>query len=93
MKNKILYGFMLLMGFFALTGCNDDSIVENPSGETFIYRMFIANGGLAGTDAIQGVEATANNGSGVIYNLAGQRVSKAKKGGIYVINGKKVLVK
>ena len=55
MKNKILYGFMLLMGFFALTGCNDDSIVENPSGETFIYRMFIANGGLAGTDAIQGV--------------------------------------
>ena len=55
MKNKILYGFVLMMGFFALTGCSDDSIVENPSGETFIYRLFIANGGLAGTDAIQGV--------------------------------------
>ena len=55
MKNKILYGFVLLMGFFALTGCSEDSIVENPSGETFIYRMAIANGGLAGTDAIQGV--------------------------------------
>ncbi|MBP5689118.1 MAG: DUF4623 domain-containing protein [Muribaculaceae bacterium] len=55
MKNKILYGFVLLMGVFALAGCSEDSIVENPSGETFIYRMFIANGGLAGTDAIQGV--------------------------------------
>lgn len=54
MKNKILYGFVLLMGVFAMSGCNDDSIVENPSGETFIYRMFIANGGLTGTDAIQG---------------------------------------
>lgn len=54
MKNKILYGFMLLMGLFALTGCNDDSIVENPSGETFIYRLSIANGGLTGTDMIQG---------------------------------------
>lgn len=42
------------MGVFAMAGCNDDSIVENPSGETFIYRMFIANGGLTGTDAIQG---------------------------------------
>ena len=30
--------------------------------------------------------------SGAIYNLAGQRVQKAQKG-IYVINGKKVLVK
>ena len=42
-------------------------------------------------DGIQGVEVDAN--SDIIYNLAGQRVSKAKKGGIYVINGKKVLVK
>ena len=29
----------------------------------------------------------------VIYNLSGQRVSKTQKGGIYIVNGKKVLVK
>ena len=42
-------------------------------------------------DGIQRVEVDAD--SDIIYNLAGQRVSKAQKGGIYVINGKKVLVK
>lgn len=36
------------------------------------------------------VEASAKNGA--IYNLAGQRVSKATKG-VYIINGKKVIVK
>jgi len=41
-------------------------------------------------DAIKGVEAISENG--VIFNLAGQRVNKAQKG-IYIINGKKVLVK
>lgn len=44
----------MIAGIFALTGCSDDSIVENPSGETFIYRLIIANGGLTGTDAIPG---------------------------------------
>ncbi len=41
-----------------------------------------------GTDAIQGVETEKVNG--VIYNVAGQRVSKATRG-LYIINGKKVL--
>ncbi|MBR5030793.1 MAG: DUF4623 domain-containing protein [Muribaculaceae bacterium] len=54
MKNKILYGFLMIAGLFALNSCNDDSIIENPSGETFIYRLIIANGGLTGTDAIPG---------------------------------------
>ena len=37
---------------------------------------------------INGIEAE----QGVIYNIAGQRVNKAQKG-IYIVNGKKVLVK
>ena len=41
--------------------------------------------------AIQGVEAQGVQNA-VIFNLAGQRVSKAQKG-IYVVNGKKVTVK
>ena len=41
--------------------------------------------------AVKGVEA-AGEKAGVIYNLAGQRVEKAVKG-IYIINGKKMLVK
>ena len=39
-------------------------------------------------DAIKGISADETK-SGVIYNMAGQRVSKATKG-IYVIDGKKV---
>ena len=41
--------------------------------------------------AIDGVEAEAENA--VIYDLSGRRVNEIVKGGIYIINGKKVLVK
>jgi hypothetical protein len=41
-------------------------------------------------DAINGISADETK-SGVIYNMAGQRVSKATKG-IYVVDGKKVAV-
>ena len=43
------------------------------------------------TDGIATVEGAVAEGS-VIYNLAGQRVEKAVKG-VYIVNGKKVLVK
>ena len=43
-----------------------------------------------GEDAINGIEAETENAE--IFNIAGQRVNKAQKG-IYIINGKKVLVK
>ena len=43
------------------------------------------------TTAIEGV-ATVKENNGEIYNLQGQRVTKAQKG-LYIINGKKVLVK
>ena len=63
MKNNILYGLLMIAGLFALNSCSDDSIIENPSGETFIYRLIIANGGLTGTDAIPG---TIDEGSRTI---------------------------
>ena len=44
-----------------------------------------------GTNGIKAVETTETE-SKAIYNLAGQRVSKMQKG-IYVVNGKKMLVK
>jgi hypothetical protein len=43
------------------------------------------------TTAIEGV-ATVNENNSEVYNLQGQRVVKAQKG-LYIINGKKVLVK
>ena len=41
--------------------------------------------------AIEGINADVNNDA-EIFNLAGQRMSKVQRG-IYIINGKKVLVK
>lgn len=37
-----------------LTSCSDEDFVDNPSGETFIYRLKIANAGLTGTDVVEG---------------------------------------
>ena len=47
--------------------------------------------GRAENTLIKAVETTETE-SKAIYNLAGQRVSKMQKG-IYIVNGKKVLVK
>lgn len=44
------------------------------------------------TTTIKGIENTVAPAKAVIYNIAGQRVAKAVKG-LYIINGKKVVVK
>ena len=51
-------------------------------------KMFIDGENVDAIDAINGETAE----QGVIYNIAGQRVNKAQKG-IYIVNGKKVIVK
>jgi len=51
----IKYFLCLLLPMLAITSCKDDSIVENPSGETIIYNIFITNGGLAGSTRYAGV--------------------------------------
>ena len=48
--------------------------------------------GTVAPDAIEGVEAAKTATPAAIYNIAGQRVVKAVKG-LYIINGKKVMVK
>ena len=48
----------------------------------------------AGPDYEDGISTIANAQlptNNAIYNLNGQRVSKTQKGGIYIVNGKKVL--
>ncbi len=44
------------------------------------------------TTGIEAVESEAEAGSDVIYDLSGRRVSKAQKG-VYIVNGKKVVIK
>lgn len=52
--------------------------------------FFLLDGDATGIDAVNGSESTVNGSD--IYNLQGQRVEKASKG-LYIVNGKKVLVK
>ena len=80
-----------VVGFYLV-----DSEIEVPANRAYLT---VANGGdvkgfFFGSDdatAVKGIEA-AGEEAGAIYNLAGQRVEKAVKG-VYIINGKKVLVK
>ncbi|MCH5220332.1 MAG: DUF4623 domain-containing protein [Muribaculaceae bacterium] len=37
-----------------MMSCNDDDVYDNPSGETIIYNINVANGGLSGADIIKG---------------------------------------
>ena len=59
--------------------------MKDKTGGEATVKLFI-DGVATSINAINGVEAE----NGAIFNLAGQRVSRAKKG-IYIVNGKKVL--
>jgi len=48
---------------------------------------------LGGDDAVAISNVEAEVGTGIIYNLNGQRVAAPVKGCLYIVNGKKVLVK
>lgn len=56
------------------------------------YAEMEANGGSVGIEGIVAGESTATGVANGIFNLSGQRVQKPVKG-LYIINGKKVLVK
>ena len=76
------------------TGAAFDMLVANkaylavPEDEVGEIKGFSFN------DVVDGIQAveTEKAKNDVIYNLAGQRVSKMQKG-LYIVNGKKVLVK
>lgn len=55
MKHRIFFGLLALAAMATLTGCSDDPIVDNPSGETVIYWLRVANAGLTGTEVVEGI--------------------------------------
>ena len=70
--------------------------IEVPAGKAYLeipptmsVKGFLALGGLA--DAINNIAVEAANGA--IYNIAGQKMESIKNGGLYIVNGKKVIVK
>jgi len=64
-------------------------VIEKPADGQTVKSFFSLGGDDA--NAINGVEAEV--GTGIIYNLNGQRVAAPVKGGLYIMNGKKMLVK
>jgi hypothetical protein len=45
------------------------------------------------TTSIQAVKAMLNNSNVQIFTITGKKVNSVQKGGVYIINGKKVMVK
>ena len=81
-NNEDKVGFYVVGSTIPTVGANRAYLTVPSTG---VKAFFFDN-----ATAIQGVEAEKENGA--IFNLAGQRVNKAQKG-IYIMNGKKVMVK
>ncbi len=85
--------------FVAITKDFTYNIEINAETEMLTVRAANKRGGfgepkqVAGTaTSIKAINAAMERGEQVIYNIAGQRVNKATKG-VYIINGKKIMVK
>lgn len=85
--------------FVAITKDFTYNIEINAETEMLTVRAANKRGGfgepkwVAGTaTSIKATNAAIESGKQVIYNIAGQRVNKATKG-VYIINGKKIMVK
>ncbi len=76
------------IGFFPYTAANLPRGKAYLTLDSAIQGLTMNFGGE--TTGIEGIEA--ENGTQVIFDLSGRRVQKAQKG-LYIINGKKVLVK
>jgi len=81
-----------VVGFYPVA-----SNVTIPDGKAYLdtssakhhVKGFLALGGVA--DAINNI--AVENANGTIFNIAGQKVQNITKGGLYIVNGKKVVVK
>ena len=81
-----------VVGFYPVA-----SNVTIPDGKAYLdtssakhhVKGFLALGGVA--DAINNIAVETANGT--IFNIAGQKVQNITKGGLYIVNGKKVFVK
>ena len=74
-------------------GVSKDTHIE---GDWTIFTnwmlAYMGDGDENAPDAVESIKAAQPTAVSAIYNLAGQKVSKAQKG-IYIINGRKVVVK
>ena len=61
-----------------------------PAKENFVIRYRFDEGETTGIDDEQLTEGESNSQL-IIYDLMGRRVASPKKGGIYIINGRKVV--
>ena len=62
---------------------------EAPAGETAAPMFRIGRG----ATGIEDVEWTMDNGQWTIYDLMGRKVTTMEKGNMYIVNGKKVVIK
>ena len=53
-KNYIFISLFLLGTLLNFTACKEEEYVLNPSGEVFIYKLNITNGGLTGAETYAG---------------------------------------
>ena len=100
MKNLSLIASALAM--LGLTACEkglDEGIADvAPAGQVMnsVLQVRTRSGGSAGGEAtginaVNGSEFMINGSD--IYNLAGQRVAQPTQKGLYIVNGKKVVIK
>ena len=66
------------------------SVVNNVSGNARLSFVFEGDDATTGISTMHNSEFIMHN---EVYNLNGQRVNDMKKGGLYIMNGKKVIVK
>jgi hypothetical protein len=57
----IKYILLLLLPVWVITACKEDPIIENPSGETILYKVYISNGGLSGGTRYDGIVDETNH--------------------------------
>ena len=86
---------------FDLSTLSNEASSRRSGEESVVYSVRAANemGGLSEateatvvTTGIEEITPVSTTADGKVYNLAGQRINKATKG-LYIINGKKVVIK
>ena len=65
-----------------------DFPADSDAANSILMRSVDQNGNTTGVDSVD-----ADQNAGLIFDLHGRRVAEPEKGGIYIINGQKVLVK
>ena len=82
-----------VLGFYY--GAEDGAAFESAAGKCWLevpassgIKSLVFDGGVTGLD-----NTSLRSADSVVYDLSGRRVAQPVKGGLYIVNGKKVLVK